>query len=216
MGGAIIVSIDDTQVLSMLERVRNLTTDFREPLRNAGIYAMRQVDKHFQEEMGPDEPWEELSDVTLDRRRKGKKKGRSDKILQDTGTLKKSVIGGGSGHIERLGQMQFEFGTSIEYAGIHQYGTVSRGGTLPDIKMSGAITVRHALTKSGQLKKQKSNKNLLVFAKRSNKNFLERSFAMKERTVGIPPRPFLWLSTEAQEHITGIFGIWAKHKLEDL
>lgn len=206
-GAAIIVSIDDTQVLSMLERVRNLTKDFREPLRQAGIYAMRQVDKHFQDEMGPDEKWEELSDATLDRRRKGKKKGRSDRILQDTGKLRNSVIGRGAGHIERAGLTQVEFGTNLDYASVHQNGAV--------IQKSGSITIRHALTKSGNLKRQKSNKNLLVFAKKG-KSALERDFLMKAHQIFIPARPYLWLDEKDQEHINEIFGIWAKHTLEDL
>jgi len=203
-GAAFEGGADDADVRKKLEILRNMGISLKEPLHNAGIYAIRQVDKHFQEEMGPQGPWEELSDATLERRRKGKKND-SSKILQDTGRLKLSIVSG-PGHIEELADFSFIFGTNVSYAAVHQYGAVIQ-------KAAGQQTLRFALDKFGLLKKQKNNKNLLKFAKKRDKYALEASVQRKAHTIVIPERPFLYLTTEDVKNIDNIFCEWADEQL---
>jgi len=59
--------------------------------------------------------WKPLSPATLKARRQGKKKGRSAKILQDTGILKNSVV-------SSSGSDRAEVGTNMIYAATHQFG----------------------------------------------------------------------------------------------
>jgi phage gpG-like protein len=70
--------------------------------------------QHFKREEGPEGKWKGLSDITIYRRRKGKKK-RGDKILQDTGTLKNSIAAVSNNR-------GAEVGTNIIYAKAHQFG----------------------------------------------------------------------------------------------
>lgn len=210
-GAQLIFSVDDTQVLAMLERCRNLGLAMKEPLAQAGTYAIRRTDKHFEDQMGPVKKWDALKASTESRRRKGKK-NRGNKILQDTGRLMQSVgTGKGPGHIERLDNTSFTFGTNLVYAATHQY-----GDTREVFHKAGIMTLRFKLNKFGLLAKQKSNKNLLRFAKKTDKFALKGDVARKaySSTVTIPDRPFLYLTKEDAEYITnGIFGAWALKKL---
>lgn len=52
-----------------------------------------------------------------------------DRPLIDTGALMQSVVSNGAGHIEIVTQDSTTFGTSVEYAGVHQYGR--KDGTIP-------------------------------------------------------------------------------------
>ena len=201
---ALVSILINNAVPPILNTIRHMCDDMREPLQQSGIYAVRQSDKHFQDETGPTGHWAALRPLTIKGRRKGKGSG-GPKILQDTGRLKMSVVGRGTGHVYRLEKMYLEFGSNLVYSSIHQFGGVI---SVP----AGSVTVRHALKASGKLKKQKSNKNLLVFAKKG-KLALERKFERKAYSIHIPARPYLWLSQKDQNNINDIFVRWAKKKI---
>lgn len=211
MAGAIMqVSVQNEEVLAALTSVQNICKDMKKPLQRAGFQAMRSVDDHFTRQMGPDGPWDPLKPSTMARRRKGKK-NRSDKILQDSGTLRGSTIGrgkGGSNHIERMDAISITLGTNIEYASFHQ------GPEDTIIKReAGGFSVTHKTTKGGSFKKQRNNHNLLVFGKAGGKNTTTRTFQRKAYQIIIPARPFLYLTIDDSNKITQIFGDWAHEEL---
>lgn len=209
-GAQIIFSVDDAQVMALLERCRNMGLSFKVPLTQAGIYAMRQTDLHFQNQHGPTEKWKALLPSTEARRRKGKGSG-GNQILRDTGTLMRSVgFNRGAGHIERSDNFSFTFGTNVVYAATHQYGD-ERTVTVS----AGTQTLRFKVNKFGLLATQKKNKNLLRFAKKTDKFALTGSVGRKEysRKRNIKARPFLWLNQEDVEKINGIFTTWAQKQL---
>jgi phage gpG-like protein len=119
-----VVEIDSSEWQEAVGRLQQATDDFSE-LRAGNIADAVQgmVADAFQEQGRPGEPWPELSDKTLARRRKGKKASNSDRILQDTGRLKQSVSVG------QAGSHSYEVGSNILYARVHQFGAVIRRKT---------------------------------------------------------------------------------------
>ena len=123
------VTLDDKKVLADIQLAVNLGKDFSKPLKQAGILIMRETDKRFKQMVSPSGArWKPLSDKTLQRRRKGKKKGRyGDAILRDTGRLWRSIVANsGSGHIYRQDKKSVEVGTNVNYANAHQFGVWGR------------------------------------------------------------------------------------------
>lgn len=103
--------------------------DFSGGMRQSADVLRQSHKQGFDSETGPSgkkwEPWHWRRPEASD----------SHKTLTDTGALQASVIGGPD-HIENIGKDSLEFGTSKEYAGIHQHGgnvvtkigMVGRGG----------------------------------------------------------------------------------------
>ncbi len=114
-------SFDDTNFKNTLAKLAKKYSDFKKPLSKAGLYLMRETDKRFQNEIDPDSvKWKALRPSTLANRRK---RGKSAKILQDSGLLKMSITKKNyQGNIWRLNDVLIEIGTNLSYAGIHQFG----------------------------------------------------------------------------------------------
>ena len=76
------------------------------------------IDNSFRQSRGPDGvPWEGLTRETMKRRRQGRNRDvRKGSILYDTGRLKDSIE---STHTKSI----LEFGTNVEYAAYHQFGS---------------------------------------------------------------------------------------------
>ncbi len=205
------ITVNTGNMAALLDRMSHIGDDLKEPMAAAGSLILNRTMDHFTQQMGPawsGGEWAELSEATKKRRRKGKKSGREDKILQDTGRLKQSVSPiKGLGNIFRLENTSVEVGTNIEYAGIHQYGGIIYCKPRD-------VTVFLRTTKYGKLKSQKGYPNLAVFAKRSHKL---QTGTIYGRTgyykIVIPARPFLWLSQEDEKEVAGIFSSWIKKTL---
>ena len=119
-----VVEIDSGQWREAVGRLMQATDDFSELMAgNIADAVQGMVADAFQEQGRPGEPWPELSDKTLARRRKGKKASNSNRILQDTGRLKQSVSVG------QAGSHSYEVGSNILYARVHQFGAVIRRKT---------------------------------------------------------------------------------------
>lgn len=119
-----VVEIDSSEWQEAVGRLMQATDDFSELMAgNIADAVQGMVADAFQEQGRPGEPWPELSDKTLARRRKGKKASNSDRILQDTGRLKQSVSVG------QAGSHSYEVGSNILYARVHQFGAVIRRKT---------------------------------------------------------------------------------------
>jgi len=90
----------------------------------AGLAIMRDIGERFEGEGMPPQRWQPLSPATILRRRtgKGKKKTGRPKILQDTGTLKRSFMFGGPDNVFDVSPLHVTVGSKLNYAGIHQFG----------------------------------------------------------------------------------------------
>jgi len=79
------------------------------------LKAWSDVQDHFKKEEGPGGKWKSLRPATVAARRKGKKKSRGNKILQDTGNLRNRILFRNNGK-------DAEVVTSVIYAATHNYG----------------------------------------------------------------------------------------------
>jgi len=200
---------DDEDVKAKLKQIEKLGVGFKVPLEKAGLYVMRATDKRFRREESPSgAKWKGLADSTKRRRKKGKKRNREPRILKDTGTLRNSIAKKGRKHnIFRLNDFAVEVGTNVPYANVHQFGF---SGTV-NVK-AGHKKVWHRLNrKKTDLLRQEGHPNLAVFAKKSHKNVIERTFKRKAYSyhLNITPRPFLGISEADEKHINRIFNNWA-------
>jgi phage gpG-like protein len=91
------------------------------------IKGWRDVVDHFTKETGPDGKWAPLSKSTIAARKKGKRKGGGQRILQDTGILRQSnrfqVVNGDEAHVYN----------QVPYAAFHDSDD-PRKGNLPQRK----------------------------------------------------------------------------------
>lgn len=95
--------------------------------KGAGFALMRDIGERFEGEGIPPQRWQPLSPVTILRRRKGKKRKGSSKILQDTGHLKRSFMFGVD-HVFDVSPLHVTVGSKVPYAGIHQFGGMAGRG----------------------------------------------------------------------------------------
>ena len=166
-----VVEVDSAEVKQALARIMAATDDFQDLMAgNIADAVQAMVGDAFQNEGRPGEPWPELSDATLARRRKGAKATNSDKILQDTGRLKMSVQTG------RADSHSYEVGSNLVYARIHQF-----GGTIRRKTTAARRAERLLERREGQ---PKVSERILALAREQAK---ERGAVL---TV-IPARPYL-------------------------
>lgn len=187
------ISIDDSKVRKMLDKVSHVTDDLSKPMAQIGLYVMRATDKHFKSQSGPDgTKWKGLAKSTERQRRKGKGGGKNQ-ILRDSGTLMKSVtVKGGTNNVFRVGKNSVEVGTSgLPYANIHQF-----GGMITIKRKASVMNVRLRMTPGGKLSRQKGYPNLAVFAKRNAKHYVDMETLRKAsiHSINMPARPFLGLN----------------------
>lgn len=99
------------RLIKMRERATN-----KNPLTGKmAIVLHKDIIDHFNKEQGESGPWRPLSNVTIMRRRKGNRAGR-DKILQDTGNLKNSMM------LKNNSTSAIVF-TNVRYASKHNEGS---------------------------------------------------------------------------------------------
>jgi len=103
-----------------MKDVTNRVSDWKKANEYIAARGWKDVMDHFSKEEGPDGKWKSLSEWTLRARRKGKGSGTA-RILQDTGTMRRSVKFRGT-------SSDAEVYTGIEYAATHQYGRTARIG----------------------------------------------------------------------------------------
>lgn len=104
---------------------------FQKPLKQCRVLWISETKQNFQKGIAPDgTAWAPLKRPrTLPRsRRKAvtarrRRTGESDKPLLDTGLLRASVTGAGTGHVEKLTDSELVIGTNLGYAVFHQGGT---------------------------------------------------------------------------------------------
>lgn len=105
--------IDEAQ--ERLEQIRARLENLQPVMEVAAQDTVTLIDDSFDGQRSPDgTPWQELSEKTIARRRKGRGTG-EPRALIDTGRLRQSITGRGS----RRG---FTFGTNVIYGGVQQFG----------------------------------------------------------------------------------------------
>ena len=108
-------------VLAIIRDMSKRADDPSGLMARLSILGFQDVMSHFSKQEGAtksgDQPtaWKALSPITIERRRQGSKSG-SNKILQDTGVLRNSILPGTRGSRKAV------VSTNIIYAGTHQYG----------------------------------------------------------------------------------------------
>src|SRR5262249_48601637 len=100
------------------------TIDFAPPLKSIRQHVVSETKDNFDKEEDPDgTPWLPLKRPR--NRPRDRRPGRhyGDKILNDSGRLRSSNTAAGSlGNIDTLTQTSLEWGSNLEYSGIHQEG----------------------------------------------------------------------------------------------
>ena len=113
------IDLDADALRETLDKISTATTDMKPALQLAGIEALKFVARNFREEGRP--KWSPLSPKTIERRR-----GKSGKILQDTGKLRNSIVnaaaGKAPGAVWQVSDKYLLAGTNLVYAATHQYG----------------------------------------------------------------------------------------------
>lgn len=116
-------------------------------------------------------PWLPLKPSTIRARRKGKGSG-STKILRDTGVLSNSL------NAQRVDPLTIEIGTTVPYAGAHQFGA--------DVSVSArSLRVRLRTVKNA------NGKRVTRFAKDTHKRAVTKWGTTGGYRFKIPARPFL-------------------------
>ena len=95
-------------VLSLTKYLKNPEVTFKK----CSLIMLKDINKHFKNEEGPDGKWPDLKPLTILRRRK---EGKGYKILQDTGDMKNSI----TPIVQKMG---VEVGTNKPRARPHQFG----------------------------------------------------------------------------------------------
>lgn len=134
----IAVTINDSQVQGLLQRLRQRTADLSPAMRTIGVFYERSVLENFSKQAAPDgTPWARLSQTTMmmglgKKGRIGRKggltvKGRGylqgKRILWEHGDLMESVH-----HQAGKDSVTIGVGGSIPYAAIHQFGGMAGRG----------------------------------------------------------------------------------------
>lgn len=108
------IRVENEEVIRMMMDIGHAFRDFRPALKKAGVYMEGSIGNNFR--AGGRPKWVALSPATIRQRRK-----RSNRPLQDTGTLKASVTS--AMDIRKMTATTYEFGTAKFYAPFHQFGT---------------------------------------------------------------------------------------------
>lgn len=168
--------IDNAAIINALDRLSELGDDQTELMERMAGIMHRAVEDNFAAQGRP--KWKSLRPSTIrNRTRRGYWPG---KILQQRGDLAMSIQ-------QAWGKLRAAVGTNKIYAAIQNF-----GGVIKKKESWGSLYLR--TDRNGNLLRQKSNKNLLVFAKASHKQRQTRYFAIDAHEIRIPKREFLMLT----------------------
>lgn len=114
-GSAIQLELDEGDLAAALGRLTGPLLDVA--LRDIAEYGSNRIDDHFQEERGPDGPWEPLKERTLKRKQR---RNKLLKILREEDDLRRSII-------YQIDDGGIVWGTNRVQAASMQFGDESRG-----------------------------------------------------------------------------------------
>ncbi len=178
-GTHITITVDDAQVLAMLERLGEPGTQDLMP--RLGEYLQASTQKRFKSQTAPDgTAW-----APLQPRYARRKKYAKDKVLTLRGYLRSGI------RYQVTGAAEVEVGSNTKYAAIHQL-----GGSIDQNAQSRKMRYRSVAGR-------------VLFAGRKHKRGVtERWVTRGAYQVNIPARPFLGISTEDDKEIRSIILDW--------
>ena len=174
------ITIDDGGLARALGQLAALGEDMSAPMRDAGEYFVRRTDARFDAEQAPGGAhWAPLAAAT-------RKRKRGSKILTERARLRGSFS-------YRAQADGLEFGTSVIYAAIHQFGgSIERGAY--------SSTARLRTDAKGNLLRQVDDQgkatHRAIFAKDSHKRARSVRYTTEGFSIHIPARPFLGVDDE--------------------
>lgn len=119
----ILIDLNAVELTKEAEKLLGELKDFTPILKRIANATEALITQTFRAE-GPG--WVPLSEATLDQRPNA---GAGAKILRDTGRLFQSLASSTDGSIYELTDNLLVYGTNLEYAAVHQFG--SRDGRIP-------------------------------------------------------------------------------------
>ena len=128
-----------TGISQVVQRFKKFTDKLGNKIpmyKRIGVKLLNEISNTFKEEAHEGEKWKSLSEVTIKRRRKGKGTGKP-KILQDTGTLKRSFV-------LKVDNIKVIVGTPVEYSYKHEFGEerIPQRKMLPSYKKGLVIAIK--------------------------------------------------------------------------
>ena len=184
-----IVELDASAVEAAMARLDKATTDFRELLAgNVAIEVQSMVGRAFQDQGRGGTPWKPLHPSTLARRKQGKNKSLSDRILENTGSLRNSVSVADNYQTDAH---QLVVGSSLIYARIHQFGGKIRR------KTARARRAERMLEKGGRksmfdrLVERYNGEEALRMSERQQRRWEKQAAERGSLISTIPARPYL-------------------------
>lgn len=217
--------------------IAGATPDSRTKLaRNLGVLALREHADYFTASKSPSgQPWKAHSPVTTARRRNGKKTGRANQILRDTGALRLSVTPGrmavnvnaarsrsdasgfnsaATGAVREATPMGFAMGSSLIYARAMQFGMPRRAGHVSQFFREGYRVGTH-IRKGTIVASRKSASGKLIKAYHRDGGVVESHRVGAHRVrfhyttlPAVPARPFVGFSNRYIERATDFIGRW--------
>lgn len=173
--------------------------NWRRPLKALSILLESYTKQNFERGTSPDGvPWEQLHHA-----RPNSKGG--DLPLRDRGILMASVTAHGEGHVENITDTSLEWGTALDYAGLHQ-----EGGTVTP-KNAGALSIPLTVEATRYRSPRDFPAGLFVWKSKTGHAFLAQSqekgrgknkhtqlnlHYLLLKSVTVPARPFVGLSEE--------------------
>lgn len=176
MAGAMLdVVMNGSAVGKALEQLGERLESLRTPLLDIAEYLHQSTDGRARRQVAPDgSPWAPLSPATLARKKSG------SKILRETGALLDTLR-------HQVSDNELAFGTDRPYGAIHQFGgKVEHAARSQQVyfKMSGGVVGNR-------------------FVKKRHSNF-SQWVTHGARSVEMPARPYLGLSTEDETEVLAI------------
>jgi phage gpG-like protein len=175
--------------IELMKKLSEMKTNFSDAesnkaMKKVSVVMLQSVLTNFREQGTDKEKWKPLADQTIARRRKGKGKGEA-KILQDTGTLKRSIFPFSSAD-------EAGVATNIPYARVHHLGETI---TIP------AMTIKP---------RRSSVLHFIV----DGKDIFAKSAMIPQHEIKMPARPFMVLRDDhkkrvvdiLKQHFTGQYG----------
>lgn len=112
------VVLDLSQFAAYLQRVGKDRLSLEKPFRQIALLLASATRQNFDRAASPDgTPW-----APFKRTPSAKRGGPAAKLLRDTGLLMSSY-GAGAGHVERVSGVALEWGSNVDRAAWHQFGT---------------------------------------------------------------------------------------------
>jgi phage gpG-like protein len=198
----------DLELIDQARRIRNIETAVDAVAPRLNEVASSMMAENFERQRAGDGPkWKRLSKTTLERRRKGRRRSGSAKILIDTGRMF-------GARQARTANGQTVIGNAVEYAGVHQTGVDTiveqnvPSGTIKGHRVKGHRVKAHQVkahrrrSRQGRMFNVRSYRVKAHTVKSHRVGSYERGAYRRTVRLKIPARPQDW-TAEAVDRMLG-------------